>query len=211
MVAGLPGDSSTSGADRRSAQIKLGGVAMGSYSVARVRRCSFLAMAIPVIVGFIFGWPYIGQCFSDTEYLESENKVDDAALGYIHLRQEALAEHERLYQTAGMPSRQDAAEAPRCSFTVAGQESVFDHRGGSGKIVVRTDGICTWRVSSDIQWLEVEKANNPSGSGEVLFKVKPNTSRDTRIAAITVAGRIFAITQSGVAQVSGSLSPGRVF
>lgn len=69
-----------------------------------------------------------------------------------------------------------------------GGESTFDFTINSG---------CAWTVSANQTWVTVTSAASGTGNATVTFRIDINTGATNRTATITVAGKSFAITQSG--------------
>ncbi|MBL8175978.1 MAG: SBBP repeat-containing protein [Bryobacterales bacterium] len=83
-----------------------------------------------------------------------------------------------------------AATLVASSYTAGaeGAESTFDFTINSG---------CAWNVSSNQTWVTVTSAASGTGSATVTFRIDINTTTSNRTAAIAVAGKTFAITQTG--------------
>jgi hypothetical protein len=108
---------------------------------------------------------------------------------------EGLPSPDRETKTTEQPAEE------RCTFFLSSESVHFGSAGGADRVMIATDGRCVWDAASNIAWLDVEKQNQGAGPGTVHLSVRPNLSPISRTAAVTVAGRILSITQSG-AQVT---------
>jgi hypothetical protein len=75
-----------------------------------------------------------------------------------------------------------------CSYAIAPAKSIFSAAGGTGNIVVTASSGCPWSAASNAAWITV------SGN---TYSVAPNPSPEDRVGTISIAGRIFEVTESG--------------
>jgi len=83
-----------------------------------------------------------------------------------------------------------------CTFMIDPASAAAPAAGGGGIIHVTTAEGCPWTASSHNDWLNVAPTSG-SGSGIVGYTVDANPGAALRTGSITVAGRSFAVTQSG--------------
>jgi uncharacterized protein (TIGR03437 family) len=87
--------------------------------------------------------------------------------------------------------------APTCSYTLnAGSLSVSSAAGRYGTDVKAPAG-CSWRATSNVDWIRIATGLDGAGDGSVTFDVSPNPTSGTRAGTIVVAGRTFTVLQSG--------------
>lgn len=85
-----------------------------------------------------------------------------------------------------------------CSVSPSSAE--FGANGGAGEIVVAISSGIAWKSASSVDWVHVYVAGG-SGSGACGYSVKPNTTIMPRSGIITIAGKSFTVSQSGLATI----------
>lgn len=117
---------------------------------------------------------------------------------------------------AGLPV---AIKQGGLNATVTYDGPVFDVDGGLDYIDVDTEGNASWTAVSDSDWITIMDGENGMGSGSVMFVTDPyNTTSQSRIGSITVAGKKVYITQCGyelsidplVAEIGSNAGAGEV-
>jgi hypothetical protein len=78
------------------------------------------------------------------------------------------------------------------SLTISASES-----GGSNITVTPSASSCTWSVSTSATWIHFPSSTH-TGSGILIITVDANSGTTSRNASITIAGKIYTVTQSGV-------------
>jgi len=78
--------------------------------------------------------------------------------------------------------------------------------GYTGTITVTATQGCNWTASPDVTWITIINGATGTGNGTVTYGVAANPTSTTRTGRITVAGKVFFVTQTGIA-CSFSLSP----
>lgn len=73
----------------------------------------------------------------------------------------------------------------------------FNLLGGSGQISVVVAAGISWTASSSQSWVKLISGASGFGGGTVSFTVDPQTDIATRYATISVAGKVFSISQTG--------------
>jgi len=72
--------------------------------------------------------------------------------------------------------------------------------GVSGSVSVSANSGCAWLAtveSSGSGWISITSGSAGSGNGAVGYSVSANTSTSQRSGTLTIAGRIFTVTQAG--------------
>jgi hypothetical protein len=83
-----------------------------------------------------------------------------------------------------------------CDYSISPTSQSFNSDGGSGSVsVIAPDG-CDWMASSNVLWITITSGNSGSGNGTVNYSVLPNTSTNSRVGTMTIAGKTFTVTQS---------------
>ena len=90
---------------------------------------------------------------------------------------------------------------PSCSYAISPTGQNFDALGGTGRIDVTAESGCSWTVTSNNPWITVtaEEYSAGVGGGHVDYSVSSNPDPSERSGSITVAGRIFTVTQEASA------------
>lgn len=98
------------------------------------------------------------------------------------------------------------AAAP-CTYSLNPTDLTMPAEGGTTSTRVTTLTGCTWTASSPVSWAVVR---TPSASGPAAAEIWLEATEETiaRKADLTIAGRIFTITQSGAAGATPTPSPG---
>jgi glucose/arabinose dehydrogenase len=77
--------------------------------------------------------------------------------------------------------------------------SIVDRRvgpaGGPGALRVSVEDGCAWSVVKDASWLHIRAGARGIGAGTIGFQVDANTTGQTRVGAIRIAGLAFTVTQ----------------
>jgi hypothetical protein len=87
---------------------------------------------------------------------------------------------------------------PNCTFVVDPTSGSFGPAGGGGAVGVTAPTDCRWSSASQAVWIGISSGSNGSGSGPVEYVVAANTSPNSRIGTLTVAGRVVTVSQVGV-------------
>ncbi len=82
------------------------------------------------------------------------------------------------------------------SATLSPTTASYTTDGGSGTVKVTVDAGVSWSATPNVPWLHVTKATGLS-SGDVAYTVDAHTEVTARSGSITIAGQIFAVTQTG--------------
>ncbi|MQA30720.1 MAG: hypothetical protein GEU82_12930, partial [Luteitalea sp.] len=91
-----------------------------------------------------------------------------------------------------------AAAPAACTYTITPAGQSFEVVGGAGTpVAVAAAAGCTWAATSGVPWITVTSGATGSGNGNVGFRVAFNIG-PARTAALTIAGRTFTVTQSGL-------------
>jgi hypothetical protein len=102
-------------------------------------------------------------------------------------------------------SQAAAPAASPCTYTLDAPTRDFPASGGNGSVAVTTQAGCAWSVGGGASWITVQTSNG-SGNGTVAYSVAANSAPTTRQATLTIAGRVYTVTQQGIA-CTVSLSP----
>jgi hypothetical protein len=103
---------------------------------------------------------------------------------------------------------QDGAPFGACTFSLNPTSRNHGSSASSGNNVGLTasEAVCKWTASSDRSWIHVTSAASGTGSANVVYSVDANAGTSSRSGSLTIGDRTFAITQSGVASCSYTLS-----
>jgi len=93
-----------------------------------------------------------------------------------------------------------------CSYSIEPSQSLFDFNAKTNNLVtIKASTGCQWLANSNTEWITIDFGNNGQGNGTLSYSVTQNTSSQTRYGTLTIAGRTFTITQSGI-DCSNSIS-----
>lgn len=95
-----------------------------------------------------------------------------------------------------------SASTTTCTYSTSPSTASFSSSGGAGSIGVTASSGCTWSASSGVSWVTINTGKTGAGNGTVGYSVAPNSSTTSRTAALTVAGKVFTITQSAAANTT---------
>ena len=83
---------------------------------------------------------------------------------------------------------------PGCSYTLSPSSENVGKNGGTETFDVKTTAACGWTVSTSTPWITLLTLSG-TGNGTVGYVVARNTGNSDRTGAISVAGKVFAVTQ----------------
>lgn len=84
-----------------------------------------------------------------------------------------------------------------CGYAIAPGSASFPGGGGTGNLAVSTGVGCAWQAASETQWITITSGSTGVGNGVVNYSVAANPTGKSRKGSISVAGKRFAIKQSG--------------
>ncbi len=94
-----------------------------------------------------------------------------------------------------------------CTYSISPGSQTFPATGGSGSVSVTAGAGCTWSASNNASWVTVNGTPTGSGDGTVTLSAAPNTGTTSRSGTMTVAGRIFTLTEAAAPSCSYTLNP----
>ena len=103
-----------------------------------------------------------------------------------------------------------------CTYTVSPTSQVFGAGGGTGSINVTGGSTCNWTTSNTSSWISITSGASGTGEGTVNYLVSANAAAASREAGLTIAGKVFRVSQSGAqtsytitasAGANGTISP----
>jgi fibronectin type 3 domain-containing protein len=92
------------------------------------------------------------------------------------------------------------AAAQACTYTLSSSNVSFGASAGIGNVSVTAPSGCTWSASEAASWITLTSGASGTGSGTVAYTVAANTTTSSRMTVLSIAGKIFTVTQAGVAQ-----------
>ena len=112
--------------------------------------------------------------------------------------------YEAVVQAVGPGGASDSARSnpfvfsePRCDAWISPVAIDEPATGGSAATTVNVRAGCTWTAVSDDPWIRVTGGATGSGTGTVSLLVAPNTKRNTRHGALTIAGQTLRVKHAG--------------
>lgn len=97
---------------------------------------------------------------------------------------------------------------PGCASSLSAQSESFGVSGGSGTVSVTAPNECTWIAVSNATWIAITSGASGSGNGSLNYTVSPNTESN-RTGTLTIAGKTFTVSQTGVPQSETVSTPNR--
>jgi hypothetical protein len=85
-----------------------------------------------------------------------------------------------------------------CTYSLNPTSASFTFSGGNGTLSVHTPVGCSWSASSPVNWITLTSGANGSGPFTVSYSVQANNTGVSRTATLTIAGKPFTVTQSGM-------------
>jgi len=88
-----------------------------------------------------------------------------------------------------------------CAYSLNETNYSFPAAGGGPRNVsVTTGSSCSWSAyASDPSWITVTSGANGTGNGTASYTVAANTGTNSRTGTLTIAGRVYTITQDAAA------------
>jgi hypothetical protein len=104
-------------------------------------------------------------------------------------------------------SNEVAFTVPSCTYAISPASASFPASGGTGAVSITTYPYCNWTTSASIPWITVTSGSG-LGNGTMSYSVSPNTGTTSQTASITIAGKVFTVTESGQATYTITASAG---
>jgi hypothetical protein len=82
-----------------------------------------------------------------------------------------------------------------CTYTLSPANYDFSSSSDAGSISVTAGSGCSWTSTSNDAWITFPSGSSGTGNGTLEYNISVNTSGNNRTGTITVAGKIFTITQ----------------
>jgi hypothetical protein len=101
-----------------------------------------------------------------------------------------------------------AAKSQSCTYALSSPGASFASSGGAGSVSVTAPAGCAWSSSTPPSWLTLTSGASGTGNGTMMYSVAPNTSANSRAATLTIASRVFTVSQAGLAQYTITASAG---
>ena len=91
---------------------------------------------------------------------------------------------------------------PFCA-SLSGTGTSFNPAGGSEMLTVTANSTCSWTSTSNAGWIHVTAGATGAGSSTMTYSVDANPTIFTRSGTLTIGGRTYTVTQSGLPCTSG--------
>ncbi len=93
-----------------------------------------------------------------------------------------------------------------CNYTLSPTSASAPNTAGTGNVSVTSATGCNWTASSSVAWLTIGAGASGSANGTVSYSFAANTTTQSRVGVLTVAGQPVQITQA--AGCGYSIAPG---
>jgi hypothetical protein len=94
-----------------------------------------------------------------------------------------------------------------CSPSISATSATVGATASTGSVSVTAGTGCTWTAASNASWLTVTSGASGTEAGSVGYSVAANAATAARTGTLTIAGRTFTVTQSGVQTCSYAINP----
>ena len=86
---------------------------------------------------------------------------------------------------------------PGCELTVSPLAASVGAEGGAIEVRVSASAAtCSWTAVSGVPWIVMEGGVGETGSGSRRFAVAPNTTSESRVGSLGIAGAVVTVTQA---------------
>lgn len=85
----------------------------------------------------------------------------------------------------------------QCTYSISPTSQNIGASGGTGAINVTAGSGCAWSAQSTVSWFTITSGASGTGNGTVQYSVAPNTTASARTAVMTIAEKLFTVTQQG--------------
>jgi hypothetical protein len=88
-----------------------------------------------------------------------------------------------------------STDPPGCAYSLSLTSHNFTASGGNSNFAINAEKGCSWKASSNDNWIMLTGQTDGSGQTPISFRVLENTSTTSRTGTISVAGQTFTVTQ----------------
>lgn len=85
----------------------------------------------------------------------------------------------------------------QCTYSISPTSQNIGASGGTGTINVTAGSGCAWSAQGTVSWFTITSGAGGTGNGTVQYSVTPNTTASARTAVMTIAEKLFTVTQQG--------------
>ena len=114
-------------------------------------------------------------------YLVSANLTADQRVGQVTINSIAHTVYQNGYESVVSPL-----------------SGLFERSGGTGSITVSVLAGVSWTATTNAPWISLTGRSNGLGNGTITYSVSPFLGTGSRTGTISIAGKVFTITQNGV-------------
>jgi choice-of-anchor C domain-containing protein len=90
-----------------------------------------------------------------------------------------------------------AQSGKTCNYAITPTSAAFPSAGGNSGVNLTTVKGCSWTASSNATWLKITANGGGDASAKVNFRVAANPNTTARTATLTIADKLFTVTQAG--------------
>jgi hypothetical protein len=88
------------------------------------------------------------------------------------------------------------AGSTACTYAISPASASFASAAGNGSVSVTAGVGCSRTAVSGAAWITITSGSTGTGNGAVYYSVAANTSTSSRSGTLTIAGKIFTVTQA---------------
>ena len=98
-------------------------------------------------------------------------------------------------------------EGRPCTYAITPAQMTIGNAARNDKVALTTPDGCPWSPQSQVSWLTLTSSQARTGSGNINFSVKANTTSTQRQGTITAGGQTFTMIQNPKSACEFSVSP----
>jgi hypothetical protein len=132
--------------------------------------------------------------------LQDGTKYYFAATVYNEAKVESGFSNEVTYTTpAASAPAPSGGGVQTCTYSLSSSSASFGASAGNGSVAVTAPSGCAWSSSNGASWITATAGAAGAGNGTFTYSVAANTTSSSRAAALTIAGKVYTVTQAGLA------------
>jgi len=132
-----------------------------------------------------------GTCSVEVVFIPTSTGLKDAAI--------SVSSNDSAVPTRNVDIYGVGTNTEICEFSIIPDNQVYGSSGGSGNVLVSSfSEACSWTAISHASWVTITAGESGNGNGTVSYSVGQNSGVNLRTGTMTIAGKTFTVTQSGV-------------
>jgi len=83
-----------------------------------------------------------------------------------------------------------------CRYSIEPSSTDVSSAEGTGSVSIMTSANCSWRASSNEDWLSIRSGESGTGNGTIEYEFSANEDDTTRSAVLNISGQLFTLKQA---------------